>query len=51
MLAAWKGHWIKMTMNVRIATRKRVMKMSMKFMKVDSVLAFLVHEKVTGSGS
>ena len=32
-----------MTMSVRTTLRKRVM----KFMKVDSVLAFLVHEKVT----
>ena len=34
MLAAWKGHWIKMTTNVRITTRKRVMQMSIKYMEV-----------------
>ena len=39
------------TINVRITTRKRMMKMSMKCMEVDSVLTFLVHEEDTGSRS
>ena len=51
MLGPWKGHWIRMTINVRITTRKRMMKMSMKCMEVDSVLTFLVHEEDTGSRS